>query len=356
MILLFFWYCLIVSHNNGLAGSYIYPVAQFNNQTKIMLAYQKSLLDIQLWVYCTKTDTCMQVLSSSFSIPTHIRILPSQHAFSFIDQGYIKIKEFTKRSARTIPIYNSIDFFCQMEWIDDENFYFLARQGDYFQIFKSDLNGIVQQITNGPCDALYPCKLGSNIWYAQRNTEKQTTIYLQSCKSNQKEKIISMPSEKEQVCYIKMKNDQLGTIVSIQKNISTKNGILVYPCNYYHLHAHDNNWHLKKLFTFYVKADYLEGPIRLHESIEQFIPREDASFIYFCDWSSDDYEFYDFSTYNIATQSISHYHIHRPECQIFIPHTACNVVQFGLILPQNSNYSFQEAWKLLWKIQAEYNS
>ncbi len=220
--------------------------------------------------------------------------MPSGKGFSFIDQGYIKIKEFAKRSPRTLPIYEPIGLFSNMNWIDDETFYFVARQGDFFQIFQGDLQANIQRLTHEPADALYPQKIDSTLFYMKRDMNYQVTIMQKPWKPvamnpNQDEieaeaKIIINSSQ--QLCFLHMISDQEGFFLQAPtKKINNDTDCYEFSCH--HLTEHENEWKTEKLFSFKIPCQYVTGSTRLYESLEPFLPNYKCkNIIYFVSWDT----------------------------------------------------------------------
>ncbi len=253
------------------AEQFIYPVADFDHGEQLIVLYQKSLEEIELWFLNPATQYALKGLSS-FSIPANVRMLPSGKGFSFIDQGYIKIKEFTKRSARTLSIYEPIGLFSNMHWVDENNFYFVGRQGDFFQIFMSNLQAEVIQITSEKYDALYPQIIGSNLFFMQRNSENNFNFAIKSIDQleNNDTQIVLYGLE-GQPCHLKMLDQEEGLYVQAP---TTKDQIYhnCYKFICHHIIKKGTMWTTEPLFEFYIPSKYITGKSRLYESIEPFLP------------------------------------------------------------------------------------
>lgn len=273
------------------ATEFIYPVAHNQQANQLVVIYQKSLHDIELWFW-DYTQHCAIKGLSSFSTPVNVQMLPSGNGFSFIDDGYIKIKEFTKRSPITLPIYEPIGLFSHMQWIDDEIFYFVARQGDYFHIFTSTIHADIKALTYGAFDALYPQKIDSQLFYIQRDTNHRSSIIAQPWQTNdainnqaQQSCEILLGPTKEQICCLHMINNQEGFYLQAPR--SKKEGCKQsYEFICYHLQKIQSVWQHEKLCSFTIPAQYLTGSDRLYESIECFVPWYDTEnqAIFFISW------------------------------------------------------------------------
>ncbi|MGZ6250800.1 MAG: hypothetical protein ACXWL2_02125 [Candidatus Chromulinivorax sp.] len=327
-------YCRIID-----AEAFIYPVADFDNEQKLLLLYQKSLTEIELWIWDVETQSAIKGISS-FSIPANLRILPSKQGFSFIDQGFIKIKEFSKRSAKTLPIYEPIGLFCHMNWIDEESFYFVARQGDFFQIFQSDMQANILQLTYDSCDALYPQKIDSDLFYIKRDNNYDFSIIKKpwNSSSDNTEEIIAF--NHNQLCFLHMISDKEGFYLQAP-NKKIENDEDCYEFSYNYFYNNEQAWKNKKLFTFLVPAKYITGNSKLYESIEPLLPiyNQKNNKIYFLNWNKNNHEF-DLYTFSQENQSISQkineqnrtYHQ-----KIFKPYPIAHKIFCGFILENIQN-------------------
>ncbi len=324
-------------HQN-FAEQLVYPVADFDDGNQLMLLYQKSLEDVELWIWDTHNHTATKGLSS-FLVPANLRILPSGKGFSFIDQGYIKIKEFVKRSPRTLPIYESIGSFSSMNWINDEMFYFVARQGDYFQIFQGDLEANIQQITFESIDALYPQKIENKLFYMKRDKNHQVTIVVKPWtidknQSHSDEVIIQEPDQ--QLCFLHMIDELEGFYIQAPTyKIESNQDCYEFSCHHI-LNKNNNEWVSNKLFTFKIPSRYITGSDRLYESIEPFLPNyTNSKNVYFCDWHNQ-LEQFQLYTYNIETKNLENITEEKKNKNlnrhIFAPYSYKNTIYCGIIL------------------------
>lgn len=326
---------------NSYAEQFVYPVADFNNGNQYMVIHQKSLSDIELWIVNESTGYATKGLSS-FLVPANLRMMPCGKGFSFIDQGYIKIKEFEKRSPKTLPIYEPIGLFSNMNWIDDETFYFVARQGDFFQIFQSDVQANVSRLTNEPADALYPQKIGDRLFYIKRDMDFCMTIIEKpwnpvsmDCTDTLQEQIIVEETSAAQLCFLHMMNEREGFYIQAPTK-KIKNGQDCYEFACFYL-IKNKNWITKKLFSYKIPSKYLMGSSRLHESLEPFLPNYNAqNNIYFVNWQQELQKF-ELYTYNIVSESIekmSDQFLHRNNNQqIFAPYIHGDKIYCGFIIP-----------------------
>ncbi len=385
---IFFIFCFVFQNNY--AEQFVYPVADFNDGKQLMVLYQKSLSCVELWIWDVLTQHASKGLSS-FLTPANLRMMPSGKGFSFIDQGYIKIKEFVKRSPRTLPIYEPIGLFSSMNWIDDETFYFVAREGDFFQIFQGDLQANIQRLTHEPADALYPQKINSTLFYMKRNMNNQITIVTQpwnpvaidTYHDALLDHQIILQSSSQQLCFLRMISEHEGFYLQAPTKKKNKNNdSLEFSCH--HLIKHnDTTWVTEQLFTFQIPAKYLIGSTRLYESLEPFLPNYNCTnMVYFVSWhnktdqieiaqrdqiekempQADQIEIaqrdqiaqrdsFQLHAYNITTKSIESVcdsSIHRKYGQqIFAPYIHQDCIHCGFILQEHRNFeSLQQVFEM----------
>ncbi len=343
---IFFIFCFLF-HDNY-AEQFVYPVADFDNGNQLMVLYQKSLDCVELWIWDATSHRAIKGISS-FLTPANLRMMPSGKGFSFIDQGYIKIKEFVKRSPRTLPIYEPIGLFSNMNWIDDETFYFVAREGDFFQVFQGDLQANIQRLTSGPADALYPQKINETLFYMKRNMDNQVTIIAQPWNplpidiysddtSNHK---IIMQDASQQLCFLRMISQHEGFYLQAPKKKKNKNNDCYEFCCHHLIQKNDNEWITEKLFTFQIPSKYLIGSTRLYESLEPFLPNYNCeNMAYFVSWQEeiDQFQLY---TYNLVTKNTEPV-LEPLRCikngqQVFAPYIHQDSIHCGFILQDLRN-------------------
>ena len=329
--------CFIFQKNYS--EQFVYPVADFDDKNQIMILYQKSVDDIELWIWNSHNHTATKGLSS-FLTPVNVRMLPSGKGFSFIDQGYIKIKEFAKRSSRTLQIYEPIGLFSNMNWIDDETFYFVAHQGDYFQIFQGDLQADIKQLTYELADALYPQKIGSQLFYMQRNIDHQITIVSRpwNFENNTSASTTLIQDLAQQPCFLKMINELEGFY--IQAPTHKSNSIQdCYEFSCHHIFKQsDASWSSDKLFTFQIPSKYIIGSDRLYESIEPFLPNYARSgYVYYGNWDHglEQFELHAFDIAMKNTEIISNVQVYKNKgTNFFAPYLYQEKIFCGMILDE----------------------
>lgn len=325
--------CLLSNQIN--TEQYIYPVADCDNGDTIITIYQKSAEEIEVWFFDTINGYAQQGLSS-FCQPVNIKMMPSGNGFSFIDQGYIKIKEFSKRSAQTLAIYEPIGLFSGMNWIDNENFYFVALQGNFFQIFQGDVQANIVQLTNESADALYPCIIDSTLFYIRRDKNKKCDIVKKDWKNGQSLPKVMVPLDHDQSCFLRMTSDQQGFYIQAKHK---KNNEDNYQLTCHCIQNIEDVWADTAIFTLQIPAYYVTGPTKLYESIIPFLPRyTEKQEIYFSTWDQE-YATFILKKYNLKTQCLSDLKpitISEHRTKIFAPYVCNNQIYCGFMAHQDS--------------------
>lgn len=346
---IFFVICCFAFHKNY-AEQFVYPVADFDNGKQLMVVHQKSLDSVELWMWDTASQHAIKGLSS-FLIPANLRMMPSGRGFSFIDQGYIKIKEFAKRSPRTLPIYEPIGLFSNMNWINEETFYFVAREGDFFQIFQGDMQANILRLTQESADALYPQKINSTLFYMKRDMDNQTTIICQpwnpvamaASQDAPQQHITLLKESAQQLCFLRMISEAEGFYLQAP---TKKNNTLhdSYDFSCYHLIKNNNDeWSTENIFTFQIPSKYLTGSTRLYESLEPFLPNYNCkNVVYFVTWQHEQNQFqlqkFDIGTKIIESVTTPNLYKNNNQ-QIFAPYIHHNTMHCGFILPNQERRS-----------------
>ena len=317
---------------------FVYPVGDFDDGNQLIVLYQKSLEEIELWIVDSSNQQAAKGLSS-FLTPANLRMMPSGKGFSFIDKGYIKIKEFAKRSPKTLSIYEPIGLFSSMNWIDEELFYFVAREGDFFQIFQGDLEANVQRLTHEPADALYPQKIGATLFYMKRDMNNKISII--SKPWNPKSMIEShdepcelIQESYQQLCFLRMISTKEGFYLQAPTR-KTKNDCYEFSCHHIKQN-NENEWKTQNLFSFKIPSKYLSGSSRLYESLEPFLPNYTSKdHVYFVNWEDelDQFELYNLNIEENNIQKASDSFLCRSKKQnIFSPYISESKIYCGFIL------------------------
>jgi hypothetical protein len=335
--LLFF---LLALANNFSMFSYefLYPVAaiKHDGKTKIYVLHQKSINNIELWLWDPETKECSMNLLSSY-MPASLKILPDCDGFSFIDDGRIRIKKFNKRSPKSIDIYEPVYDISQLNWIDEQNFYISAKKNNKFCIFHVHENGLIKPILrdseNMILDFMYPQKVGNSLFFIERVVQEGQykkeqvsykiikTVYPDLCSQVKKLNNLLENSldnsddfdiktkalqdfsdnceaqdiarnnchcladfKHKPIAFLNMISETEGFFLHHQENICKHDEIVSF--DYFSLRFINNTWENKKLFSFTIPAYLiLEVPDScLYESILPLLPKYHDNKIYYVDF------------------------------------------------------------------------
>ena len=332
----------ILLHIHIQAEQFLYPVTDFDNENKLVIIHQKSLDDVEVWFFDQETKTIEKGLSS-FLIPANLRILPTKDGFSFIDQGFIKIKQFNKRSPKTISVYEPISLISAMNWIDDHTFYFTAREGDYYQTFQGNTESNIQRLSSEPIDFLYPSKIDDIFYCIKRTPDQQFKITMQSWnpiefdQSQILPENVIVPLTDEALCFLKMITHKEGFYLQISELQSNQDDSL-YTFSCHHLIKIENEqWISQKLFDFIIPKKYINGSSRLYESMELFLPNYSIKdYIYYVSFNQD-HNIFELFKFHISTQSkidITDNFMQKNEInhnQLFAPYILNSKIYCGII-------------------------
>ena len=264
------------------------------------MTYQKTATHLELWEWYYVTGYANQLLLSRYS-PAGFTLLPDESGFSFIDNGLLKIKQFIKRSPRTIAFDAPIYQVELVHWIDSTTCYVAGRYNDYSGIFQIDWDGIVQPVIyHEGRDALYPQKIDDLLYYIERTedahyrfvcTHYQTASHeewserITACQTHKRgETLIDFQSQP--IAFLYMSSRQEGIAVGYPLAISKKDKAI--PFKLYRLFIEDKKWTAKELFSFSIPTELLlAGPHqRLYESLLPLLPKVCQNHIYFVDSSA----------------------------------------------------------------------
>ena len=283
---------LLAIHFSLYAEQFIYPVAAIDNEGKeILVVYQKSLDDIELWIWDSATKCAMKGLLSAY-VPAGIKMLPSGAGFSFVDEGRLRVKNFYKRLPKTIAMYQPISKITDIQWISDDAFYFSAKEGNVYNIFSSNTIGEVQRCTSGKdSDYVYPSKIGRTIFCVERDKYSKLfrIVNFTWLLCAYDEKSVSLESKKvmfetaRPISYLHMISDQEGFYLDYSAiNSCLLEDLLIFSCCRIFKNS-DQSWSTETMFEFKIPSFYVLGKEsnRLYESIAPLLP--DSKFVYFID-------------------------------------------------------------------------
>ena len=275
---------------------YVYPIAQLDEDV-LLIMHQKSCDDIEILAWNRHNKTACKELASIF-LPSQVKLLPGKQAFSFIDRGRIRIKSFQKRAPRVIDIYESIHFISSLQWLNDEQCYFVGKDGDKFTMFLcdiSDRNTSLYRLNSiDAYDYLYPCKVDKSIFCLVRNDDIGYALcklpwaprpYEEKSENFNKEILLT---HENPLCFLQMQDDTHGFVLEYTKQAIQQEFFHV-SCLEINYDDQQNIWKMSKLFDFKLPLKLLMGhePQRVYESINPFLPYYDKDFIYFVSYDED---------------------------------------------------------------------
>ena len=280
-------YCcayFLLSSYITVATEYAYPVASLDDTT-ILYIHQTSPQTIQLFTWNIITHRTEQVLWSLFN-PAGIQLLPDNKGFSFIDNGRLRIKNFQKRSPKSIdfdiPIFN----INELHWLNEHTAYCSAQQNNFFSIFQVYDDGRVDCLVSGNKnkDYMYPQKINDQLFYIQRkkiNTNGDYTYSIWQKSYNEMKSTEILNFGDKSIIFLLIISETEGFVIE-HKNDTDKAASFIY----HHLIKEGGDWQRDDLFSFAIPMDlFLHKDHKLFESILPLLPRIIDNKIYFVDCS-----------------------------------------------------------------------
>jgi len=254
---------------------YFYPVHTFkgDNGHMVLLMRQDTQKHMQLWLWSSATNQYEKLLSSQFN-PVAVQLLPDNSGFSFMDNGLIKVKSFEKRSPKTIEIYEPIYDINFVNWIDQTHCYFHAKYGNRYGIYQVDLEGTLMPIiTSKTYDCLYPQKVGTQLFFIERDLENNHRIVATKYPAlvhthmsadqifmeyEKKDQFKKLPETRETECvinfgqqyiaFLSMISEHEGFAVGYPAKIESNDETICFQ--FYHMKKVMGVWKREELFTF----------------------------------------------------------------------------------------------------------
>jgi len=290
-------------------GEFLYPVATYTDlyhQQKILVLHQTTLTSIQLWSWDPLTHEAVQMLPASFC-PVGIALLPASTGFSFIDNGRIRIKEFIKRSARSLDIYDTISNIGLITWHTQVG-YFHALDHRYYAIFSITAGDVTRTVCQPQKDCMYPAPVDKRLFYIERTTTGQQQHYAVVEQSlEQPTASLCIDFGDKPTIFLTMLNADQGFVV--QHPVSLDRDASLITFFYYHLVRHHDQrvWHARLLFRFSIPTALVTSSSNhsLHESIVPLMPRLVESTIYYVDYLDEQHGVV--CSYNSATKTQESY-------------------------------------------------
>lgn len=148
------------------SDEYVYPVAS-SGQT-VYLIHQGPARNLELLEWNPETLHMSKILLSRF-MPAGLTLLPDDSGFSFIDNGRIRVKQFERRSPKTIALNAPVYDVNIIHWIDATQFYFSAKCQGRYAIFQATIDGeLVPLVKQADVDCMYPQKIDDRLFYIER--------------------------------------------------------------------------------------------------------------------------------------------------------------------------------------------
>lgn len=286
---------------------YIYPLTQYldNGQETLLFMHQTEAQETRLWSLNSVTNQYEQLLSSQYN-PIGVQLLPDKSGFSFLDNGLIKVKNFLKRSPKTIEIYEPLYHIGAVQWRNATTCFFHAKQGNRYGIYQVNLDGQLDVIIkSSSSDYLYPQKIGNDLFFIRRDcagnhcVEKITypsiekkSISLHEALDRAQEDFECVVDEakiihdfkKSTVINLFMVNAYEGFLVEhvpVIHATETSLSFIFYKL-YCTENCTENIWNTKKLFLFSLPTSlFFDKSIMLCDPMQSLFPRIADDGIYF---------------------------------------------------------------------------
>lgn len=292
LVIVGIWFGLILTTGHASSFEYIYPIlaSKQEDKTLIYLIYQKNVAHLELWLWDPKTTRAHRALLSTYT-PAGVELWPEDNGFSFIDNGRIRLKSFTSSQLKTIALSRPVYELSLLYWIDDENFYFSAKQGDHFGLFCSNIDGrVIPLQVDDNSDIMYPQKKGDNIFYIRRYVYGDGyycySIW-RTLLSNRDSCFQIYSHGSNPIIFLHMTSESEGYFIELPATIYSDHSLL--SCAYYRFQCKEGIWSSEKLFDFSLPTILLfshHNETVLHETILRLIPHHYKETIYYCDSST----------------------------------------------------------------------
>lgn len=265
------------------AHEYIYPVA-YSDETLFVIR-QQSLDSLEVWALSSKNIQQRTKLLSRFFTPAGLKLLPDHKGFSFLHNDAIYIKYFDKRSPKRIELYEPLYGISAIEWLDEKTFYFFAKEHQRWKIYQVTLDGTIKKIvSNETIDALYPQKVGNDLFYIERDDTRyrlmRTLYYVPDTQH------VVQEFDNKAIAFLHMISQKEGFFLEYPLHINQDQAIILFW--YHHLTCGDNGlWQSHPLFSYAIPTRMLMGNDndRLFESIAPCIPHYHDGCLYYADCS-----------------------------------------------------------------------
>ena len=260
---------------------FVYPLFEVEPDS-IMLTYQKSLDDVELWLCRKDSGVATKELSSMFT-PSQVQMLPDGSGFSFIDRGRIRIKPFARRAPRVVDILDPISMVLSMKWIDEESFVFVGKCFNRYGVFLCNLrkNGVVETMVLALSDKehyLYPSIVNGQLFcVAQGDLDVYHIVQIpwepksfEEFEPKEFEPLL-LATFSDPTCFLSMKSDSEGFFAQYSHGVHDE--YLIF--RYFSISIVKGGCEIQELFDFRLPLPFLIGSSeqRIYDSIYPFLPR-----------------------------------------------------------------------------------
>lgn len=324
---LFYGFCILLYTFPITSIEYSYPVASLDDTT-VLCIHQTSLQNTQLFSYNIVTNHTEQILWSLFT-PAGIQLLPHNKGFSFIDNGRLRIKVFSKRSPKTIDFDEPIFNIHGLYWIDEHSGYCSAYYNNHFSIFELHDDGkLVRLIHNDDRDCMYPQKINDWLFYIERKQKDHNNNYaiMQTLYKLDTTSKLVLNFGHNSVIFLQMVCETEGFVIEYQKDIDDESTKATFQ--YHRIWEENNSWHSQSLFSFEIPINLFlyDNDQRLFESILPLLPRIIDYKIYFVDCSDKNLEPH---YYDMITKERCKIDLDKQQGHIFVPIQCGSKLCFG---------------------------
>ena len=274
-------------------AEFLYPVATYtdsDHSQNLLVLYQKTGTTLELWSWDPVTHVATKMLPSSFC-PAGVALLPSGKGFSFIDNGRIRIKEFIKRSARSIDIPYGVSAIGPVTWHENGLGYFHALCNRHYALFSITPYGDVDRcLAQAKTDRMYPSWFKESLFYIERTDSQQLPCQYRIIEQRLPD---TEPQNAPQICvdfdnrpiiFLTMISADEGFFLEHASKIDMAESTITFL--YHQFVRHDkNSWRTRHLFSFSIPSTLLDNASDTHvyESIIPLLPRVYDSMVYYVD-------------------------------------------------------------------------
>lgn len=347
-------------------NEFLYPVDHIvtPDGVKICVIHQKDD-HLDVWLWNPQTGEAVKGLLSSY-IPAGLSVCPSRNAFCFIDNDRLYIKSIIKKSPYAIDFMGPYEL-SKINWIDDNSFYFSAKERTHYNLFYGTISGSLYRLTySKEYDYLYPQKQESMLFFIRRDAAHLHTInavaypfnaiseheicWQQECTFSEKLSLIAQEEDLDHKACSLIESDDVqelyrhdhpGRALSFLHMVSPTEGFFAeHPAfinkkdlqvdfAYYQLSKNGDVWSTRLLFGFSIPTSFLFSHFdstRLYESMYPLLPNVTCETIYFVSGSMSKLGLF---AYERATGTITEVSDSTSEHSYFAPYIYNNMLICG---------------------------